>query len=321
MSVDLLCRRPQWKVPALIIREQVSANSLRTLVHKVKSHDVPRIVSFNRESFVVRKGQLTDPAQPSDSSVLALNVPSLELSIRSSILMFLALSFVPGRPVRLIVTSRLSEDLLMRISDLVQLVFIDFAELEVEIYTGQRLDDLYAEIEQGGSRRGAGRSQTQSHSLVCLAALGTTTSKHVALTNHFAPDSAIYGIHVEPLCDFRFYSGEMWLHPFPNPKIPSLYLFTIHSRERKQHIDPVRNGTYWESSLLYDAALRHARVNNELDMYLEPESGANRYLMSRFPNNFSHMYVYYAIFAIMRKTGTRPARDQLMAILELAFQR
>lgn len=306
MSLSLLVRQNAVAKPFLIVREKATITSMRTVMHKVRSRDVPRLYNFDRETFVVRKGALTDPPHPDENSVLILNGSSVELSIRASLLMFLTVSFRPGAPLKLVITSRIDDEVLARISTYLKMIF---ERLEVLIYTGAALDELYAKLEATSER-----AREDPNTVLCLAALGNTLAKHVILTNYFQPHFSLYGIRPSRMCDFRFYAGEMWLLPFPDTKIMSLYLYTAHRLE-KTITDPVRNGIFWDSTSLYDAAWRHARVKNELDVYFDPETGSNRYIMSKFPNDFSHMYVYFAAFTLLLRLRTPLSRDILTAML------
>jgi hypothetical protein len=206
-------------------------------------------------------------------------------SVRATILLFLAVNYTYERPMRIVLVSPQSASIVESLGAFMRSFY---PRATIAMYPENKADHLYENINE---IRGDGADETVETYLVSLV---TNVQRHRDLVQYFCPDHALMALEFIHPVSFQFYSGELWIPPFVNK--------TLYVRSKPEAtLDPLSEGPIYDGIVITNALRKFKTFTNEDIVYLNPETGSDTYLFGKFPNDYSHLFIYFAVGKYLTK--------------------
>jgi hypothetical protein len=315
----LLVKTTKTKTPALIIRDRaVAAINIGELAISKRSGEPSSLDSFDLTAIRISKGPASEPVSELETRSALRKRLMLSPSIRVASLLFLALSYDYSKKSRIVIVSHQIESFMEALSNDLRLFYPHASVITLH---GNMADHIYADKNPDREIELPPKPSPDDENTYLLS-LGVTLTHHRDLVRHFRPTHGLMGIETKNEQNFQFYQGEMWISPFGGSQTRITYVRTTFLPE-DYIIDPTLAGPVWEGRVIMNSLLRFRHVTNENVAYLHPELGVDLYLFEEFPNDYSHLFAYHAVYEYFRKLNpsSRPSLDDFETAFKLAVKR
>jgi hypothetical protein len=307
MSTNLLVAGPAGKPPRLIPRDKIESLRANADIATIISEETALLDHFTLDIIRISTGRASDPLSAQERGAKLTKKPSLGPSMRAPALLFLSFIYNYGMAGRIVIVTRQPASFAAPLADDIQNFF---PAAKIILHCGDAVDLLYdvAASTTDSSPRGE---------RTYLLSLGTTLSHHRDLVRHFLPAHALMGINTTGTKNYLFYPGELWIPPFGGSETKVAYLRSDFTKENQTY-DPTLKGQLWDASIIGAAIERFCYITNERVAFTNA-NGVDEYLFGEYPNDYSHMFCYATLIALLEKYGVadldEPGKLELYRII------
>lgn len=289
MSLSYLGMMPSTRAPKLIMRDLtmlVESSSNMTRPFKVLKAFDPSYVRVTEAS------GLSAPPTQEEYEYIHDAPGNVSKSMLYSMLFMLASSVDYTRNNRAIIITRQSREVIDPMVAGMSKFFPGTNRLTFEVVCSEEVDsiELYA-------------SRKPDINTILLS-LGTTVENHSKYVKLYRPNYLLAGVKVSAIKHgyFRAYDGELIFPPFSPASLQVLYLKAALG-PNEWIMNPEVNGAIYDIEVLRGAIDRFVYVTNENTAFINPVTQADTYIFGH-PNDYSHMFVLYAIYILFERLST-----------------